>query len=141
MNLQLQGPGGGASFGVDAAPAQWTRMRAFTGRVVDLWRLGHACRIPRRFRDDAPAARPAHLQLSFRGHARLTDVLAADVPGALRSHGASGVERLIVLLDLTADDRGLDVGPALVSDSASVPTSTAGCLRSCVVGRCGMLTD
>ncbi|KAI1789266.1 hypothetical protein LXA43DRAFT_893157 [Ganoderma leucocontextum] len=124
MNLQLQGPP------EDRESLQWKHLQDFTGRVVDLWMLGLTCRIPRLSLEDAPAARPPlaltealeyarpmRLTISFRGQP-LTDVLGADFLGALRSQGASGLKHLIVLVDLMADDRALDVGRAL-NDIAS----------------------
>ncbi len=113
-NLQLQD-----------GSTQWKYLLDFTGRVVDLWMLGLACRIPHLILQDAPAARPSlaltevleyarpmHLQISYRDS--LSEVLVTDLLGALRSEGAAGLKRLIVVVDLTAADRGLDVGRALV---------------------------
>ncbi|KAI1789268.1 hypothetical protein LXA43DRAFT_1183374 [Ganoderma leucocontextum] len=109
----------------DGEPLGWKHLQDFTGRVVDLWTLALTCPIPRMFLEDAPGtrsphaltdvlalARPMHLTISFSDHP-LTDVLGADFLDALRSQGASGLKRLTVVIDLTADDRDLDVGRAL----------------------------
>ena len=115
MTLELQGDTPGVPFpmpveagaGGGGAACRWAHLQTFAGRVVDLWMLGLACRIPELLLTDAPAARPPlaltealeharprHLQLFFTGQP-LTDVLGpgCDFPAALKSKGAAGVTR------------------------------------------------
>ena len=148
MTLELQGdaqalpfpmpvePGAG---GAGGAACRWAHLQTFAGRVVDLWMLGLACRIPELLLTDAPAvrppraltealehARPRHLQLFFTGQP-LTDVLGAgcDFRAALKSKGAAGVTRLVVQLEVMPEDREMDVGRALVSEAFELRLSAA----------------
>ena len=122
LNVTMQDPS-------DTEVWNWHHLESFTGRLIDLWDLGLICPIRHLTLDDAPGSRPPHaltdvleharsqqLVLNFRG-SPLKDVLASDFFSALRTRGASHIRHLIVMIDMMAEDREVDVAKAMVSPS------------------------
>ena len=122
LNIIFQDPS-------DAVVWKWHQLGSFTGRLIDLWNLGILCPIRHLTLDDAPDARPPDaltdvlesaspqlLVLNFRG-SPFKDVLSSDFLSALRTKGAAQIRRLVVMIDMMAEDREVDVAKAMVSSS------------------------
>ncbi|TBU27971.1 hypothetical protein BD311DRAFT_759296 [Dichomitus squalens] len=95
----------------------------FTGRLVDLWTFGLTCHIHRLTLEDAPGQRApsalTDLVITFHG-SPFKDVFASDFLNALRTEDAANMKGLIVSIDVTAEDRDIDVARALVSSVSSL---------------------
>ncbi|TBU43423.1 hypothetical protein BD309DRAFT_960688 [Dichomitus squalens] len=124
LNLAMQEPD-------DIVPSSWHHLEHYTGRLVDHWTFGLTCHIHRLTHEDVPgqrapsaltdvlqSARPSEL-VKFHG-SPFKDVFTSDFLDALRTEGAAHMKGLIVSIDITAEDREIDVARTLTDFETTI---------------------